>query len=212
MKKSKILGVKHTDDVCWFTLEASMEALNHLDVLFNIYETLRDVDLVPRSYTHWVKLWPTSFSIDTKGCLAYVVLTDRRIHLILRKVRDYEGTIKSLEDYFEWLSPAETKKHRVSRPADPRRVQLHKFLKTKDENILKSVVVEILEAIVEGRGNKDRLSYFEVDLIMIATALKMDYEIKSDVLNEALNVIANFEGDSEKEAKKKAKKLLKKLK
>lgn len=99
MKKLKISGSINTEDSLWLKLEGSIETLNNLDSIFNIYEL---VEFKAKSYKSWIKKKPTDFLIDEKYCLVYIVLNEKYVHLILRKVREYERVKETIFEYFKF--------------------------------------------------------------------------------------------------------------
>jgi len=107
MKKQKILGLKHTNDSYWFKFSGNNQSLGCLEDLFGItesdwyeYNELEDYSL--SFYESLIKDGDNSYLIDEEDCLAYIILTKKRIHFILRKVRKYEKVKKDIMKKFEF--------------------------------------------------------------------------------------------------------------
>ena len=77
-----------------------------------------------------------------------------------------------------------------------------------------SIVIKMLQSVIDETENKNELSYFPDYLVTIPLELgwKDNYKVKDKLLDEALSTIVNFEGDSLEDAKEKSRKLLFKLK
>ena len=103
MKKSKIKGITNLDDSIWLKLEGTTDSLNKLDLIFNIFELMEHKKQGNKNiYKSWIKNKTTEFLVDDDNCLAYIILTQNLIHIILRKIRNYEKVNETIEEYFEF--------------------------------------------------------------------------------------------------------------
>ena len=106
MKKEKLLGLIHTNDSYWFRLAGNERAMGCIESIFDLenykwedeFQTRKNPKL---SYYQWLLEGGGSYLIDEKGAFAYVILTEKVIHLILRKVKKHEEIKKKIFEKFE---------------------------------------------------------------------------------------------------------------
>ena len=104
MRKLKILHLQNNIDSMWFKLEPDIETLNYLDSIFNIFELIPagNKNISRKNLKSWIKHNQTDFFIDEEKCLAYIIITERYIHIILKKVGNYKSVMDTIMDYFEF--------------------------------------------------------------------------------------------------------------
>tara|TARA_Y100000310_G_scaffold341490_1_gene440796 strand:- start:94 stop:429 length:336 start_codon:yes stop_codon:yes gene_type:complete len=106
MKKEKLLGLGHTDDSYWFRFKGNNRAIGIIEAMFDMDHYAWQEHLEKKgpkiSYYQWlIQDGDYSFLIDQEDCFAYVIVTKKKIHFILRKIRKYEEIKKKILDKFE---------------------------------------------------------------------------------------------------------------
>jgi hypothetical protein len=108
-KMAAIKSINYNEDSIWFKLDPTMKTLTILDEMFEIFESIphnkENIPDIKSSYTSWLQKYPTDFLIDTIDCLAYIIISKKYVHVIVRNTRKYKQVKENILEHFEFKEP-----------------------------------------------------------------------------------------------------------
>ena len=105
MKEELLQGTSHTDDSIWYRIKGNDKSYTHLNDIFDFYDIMYgDPEMKPLTYYQKARERRPHFTIDEDNVLAYFILTNKLIHIILRKVGKWKTTHKKIIQKFRYPS------------------------------------------------------------------------------------------------------------
>ena len=100
MKKLKIKGVTNTKDSMWFRFNPNVKTLEKLNDIFNLspQNTFREKGI---NYKNAFGKEGRYYLIETKNCTVYLILSEKYVHLILRKIKKFGNVKNTIFEHFE---------------------------------------------------------------------------------------------------------------
>ena len=103
MKKEKIYAIRNLTDSIWYTFCSNDNTLDYLNEIFGIYEKIEDFELnrSTNKVNSLTKERDYCLFIEKKEAIVYLIITQKAIHLIIRKTGKFSLLIGTLNKHFE---------------------------------------------------------------------------------------------------------------
>lgn len=112
-RKGLILGIQGTDESIWFQVRAVQLSIELIDSIFNLsYDLDEFVELTTGKLQYEAILKNprlNSLFLEGEDFITYLIFENKRIHIILRKVKEYEKYRDILLESFKTMVAPKTK-------------------------------------------------------------------------------------------------------
>ena len=101
MDKQKIIGLSNNDDLMWYRLAPTINTLIQLDSIFDICDYFAENNKVS-SFEYEIEFGPGHFIKENQDFTAYFILTNKAVHVILRKRLKWKKYNDLINENFEF--------------------------------------------------------------------------------------------------------------